>query len=63
MDLTTTTDKPYTLWHRPPGKGQRWRSVGTAATTSEALDMMKGSGDWMTLPTGRHPNDRPPPRN
>lgn len=59
--ITPTADG-FVLWHRPSGRRQHWRPVGTFPTTRKALDAIRGSGDWMTLPAGSRPTDKPPPR-
>jgi hypothetical protein len=37
---------PVALWHRPPGRRNRWRVVGRFATRRDALAAIAGPGDW-----------------
>jgi hypothetical protein len=50
-DTPTTTSTTLVLWHRAPGKGQRWQPFAVAETERQAIDQ-----------TGRRPWDKPPPR-
>lgn len=60
---SATTTAAVVLWHRPPGKRQRWTRVGTFPTRRAALAAVQGAGDWYTAPAGQSPTDKPPPRN
>ncbi len=40
----------FVVWHRAPGKGARWRKVGTAGTYAGAVRLMSGTGDWHIAP-------------
>ncbi len=52
MTTATTPAEPvlYQLWHRPPGKRQRWRKAGRTSTRAEALTLIGGPGDWHIAP-------------
>ncbi|AMV23768.1 hypothetical protein VT84_05105 [Gemmata sp. SH-PL17] len=40
----------YVIWHKPHGKGQRWRKAGRAATHAEAFALIRGKGSWHIAP-------------
>ncbi len=58
---TDTAPPPaLVVWFRPSsGKPRVWRVVGTAATRAEALDLMNGTGDCVTLAPGVKPGGPP----
>lgn len=48
----------FTLWSRR-SRCDPWREVGQAATSLELTGLMSRmrSGEYITLPTGQHPDD------
>lgn len=54
LDAPGTEAAALVLWFRR-GKGERWRTIGTAATQRDVLEYVRGSGEFWILPRDRHP--------
>ena len=54
LDAPDTEVAALVLWFRR-GKGERWRTIGSAQTQREVLELVRGSGEYVILPRGRRP--------